>query len=314
MKRYLFLLSCFLTAGILLAQDMPPLPDLPNQNQPAASPGLPQAVTAAPAQPAADASAVPALPDLPSSSAPAAAAPAASPGLPPLPDQSAPAASAPANSPGLPPLPNSSAPAAAPAANPPLPSDQAQPAAAPAPAAEAAPAEETQAPEEKPIKKHTAKVAPWKVSKWRPNAIFDGMVLAKGGNVSSRIAWTSQEVLNAFEFHGYHVVNEKGAYEGQRKSQWRTLTFKVPKSKLTVNVYIKPAGKKVWVRVRPSQPPLPAAFNKVQVEKMRQANTVAFGLLKRKFGHRMSPYYHWSSFEPQGHSQAAADEAEQVED
>jgi hypothetical protein len=231
--------------------------------------------------------------------------------LPALPDQTA--AQAPASSPALPPLPSTSAPVAAPA-NPPLPSDQAQPAAAPAPAAEAAPAEQAPAPEAKPAKKHATKVAPWKVSKWRPNAIFDGVVLAKGGNESSRIAWTSQEVLNAFEFHGYHVVHEKGAYEGQRKSQWRTLTFKVPKSKLTVNVYIKPMGKKVWVRVRPSQPPLPAAFTKAQVEKMRQANTVAFGLLKKKFGHRMSPYYHWSSFEPQAHAQAVADEAEQIED
>ena len=321
MKRSLFLLICFLTAGVLAAQDMPPLPDLPNQGGNA---GMPQAVTA-PAAPVAatDASAVPALPALPSSSSPAPAA-SASPALPALPDQSAAPAAAPANpslpalpdqsagaapaaNPALPALPNQSAAPAA-SANPPLPGDQAQPAAQPAPA------EEAKAPEAKPAKKGKAKIAPWKVSKWRPNAIFDGLVVAKGGNETSRIAWTSQEVLNAFEFHGFKVVHEKGAYPGQGQKQFRTLTFKAPKSKLTVNVYIKGEGKKVWVRVRPSQPPLPAAFTKAQVENMRKVNTVAFGLLKKKFGRRMSPYYHWSSFEPQAHSQAVADEAEQIED
>ena len=201
--------------------------------------------------------------------------------MPPLPDQSSAA-------PATPPLPNQpgaeqpSAPAA-PAA-PPAP-DQGQAAATteatpPAPAAgEAKPAKKVQQPW-------------WTKSKHRVNVILGGWVRAKGGNESSKIAWTSQEILNALIFKGYKVVKEEGKYDGQEGAggnQFRDFTFSVPKSKLTAEVYIKQVGKRIWVRVGPSEPPAFENHSVEKVQKMRAVNLKVLALVQRKLGRRISP-------------------------
>lgn len=300
-KRFLALPLLCLTAAILSAQDMPPLPDLPNQGSQA--PATNAGSNPSPPPPASDNGSA-ALPPLPDQSA----APASNTAPPPAPGdqgQGAPATSSPA----LPPLPNQGS------AVPPAPAEQGQGAvSAPSnpPAAEqAAPATEAAAPPEGAKTKKAAKsVPPWKVSKWRPNAIFDGWVLAKGGNESSRLAWTSQEVLNTFLFKGYKNLPEEGAYDGEGKKEWRRFTFQAPQSKQTFHVYIKGAGKKVWLRLRPGEPAVPAAFNLAQVRKMRQTDLNALHLLQKKLKGRLRPGRVIVSWEPSRFQQAAGEEDE----
>jgi hypothetical protein len=122
--------------------------------------------------------------------------------------------------------------------------------------------------------------------------IFGGWVNAKGGNESARLAWVSQEVLNGLISKKYKSLKEEGRYEGQEGGyQWRQFTFKVPHSKLTVQVYARQVGKKVWLRVGPSEPPPPAVYSLSEVTKMRTEDLKALHLLKRKFGRRLSPHY-----------------------
>jgi hypothetical protein len=208
----------------------------------------------------------------------------------------------------MPPLPgDQSQPTAGspPAANPPAPGDQTQPAAT----EEAVPAAETATPaEEKP--KKAKSIPPWKVSKYRPNAIFDGWVRPKGGNESSRLAWTSQEVLNTFEFKGYKTLPEEGVYDGQGMKQWRRFTFRAPKSKQTFHVYIKGEGKKVWIRIRPGDPAVPAAYTLAEVKRMRQTDLMALHLLQKKFKGRLRPGRIIVSWEP-SHAQQAAGETDE---
>ena len=305
-KRFLASLLFFVTAGLLAAQDMPPLPPMNNDAtvSPSSNTSAP-ALPPLPDQQAAPAnSASPALPPLPDQqAAPAAPANSASPALPPLPDQqAAPASSA---SPALPPLPGQpaapAAPEAASPAAPALPPVSSEPAAA-APATSTEPAV---SPEGAPVAKSgkkAAKQAWWTKTKKRANVIFGGWVTPKGGNESSRIAWTSQEVLNALVFKGYKVVKEDGKYDGQAGAggnQWREFTFSVPKSKLTTQVYLKQVGKKVWLRVGPSEPPAFAnEENSVaHVKKMRDANMKALRLVQKKFGRRLSPHHIIRSWE-----------------
>ncbi len=160
-----------------------------------------------------------------------------------------------------------------------------------APSTEAAAAE---APA-KPSKKKAKKVEPWQVSNYRPNVIFGGWIHAKGGNSSSRIAWASQEVLNALLFHKYRLVNptegkaEKGNYDGQPGKQWREFTFVAPKSKVQVNVYLGNVGKKVWVRVGPGEGTPPASTSLAQAKKLKTEDLAALHLIQRKLGRRLSP-------------------------
>lgn len=286
----------FTITSFVFSQDMPPLPPMNNQAAVSAdsntsAPALPPL----PDQPgaASSASSSPALPPLPGQPA----APASgSPALPPLPDQAAPANKA---SPAMPPLPGQ--PAAAPAGTaspemPPLPGQAAAPAAPGSAEATGTPAETTA--ETKPAKK-TAQPW-WTKTKDRPNVIFGGWVKSKGGNESSRIAWTSQEVLNALLFKGYKVVKEDGKYDGQEGAgghQWREITFSVPKSKMTTQVYVKQVGKKVFLRVGPSEPPAFAEYSIAQVAKMRDANLKALRLVQKKLGRRLSPHHIVRSFE-----------------
>ncbi len=293
-KRFLASLLFFVTAGLLAAQDMPPLP--PMNNDATVSPSSNTSAPALPPLPdqqaAPASSASPALPPLPDNSASSTPANSASPALPPLPDQQA----APANSasPALPPLPGQPAAPAASSAAPALPPVPGEAAPA-APVASTEPAASPEgAPAAKPAKK-AAKQAWWTKTKKRANVIFGGWVTPKGGNESSRIAWTSQEVLNALVFKGYKVVKEDGKYDGQAGAggnQWREFTFRVPKSKLTTQVYLKQVGKKVWLRVGPSEPPAFAnEENSVtHVKKMRDANMKALHLVQKKFGRRLSPH------------------------
>jgi hypothetical protein len=306
-KRFLVLPVLWMMAATLSAQDMPPLPDLPNQ---------------APATNGSGPSAMPPLPDQTQSAAPATNGAAA---LPPLPDQSAAPASntapppgdqgqvapAPA-SPAMPPLPGDQGQAVS---TPSAPSDQGQ-AAVTAPstspeAEQAAPSTKASGPPQETNPKKAAKAIPsWKVSKWRPNTLFDGWVLAKGGNESSRLAWTSQEILNTFLFKGYKNLPEEGVYDGEGKKEWRRFTFQAPRSKQTFHVYIKAVGKKVWLRVRPGEPALPAAFTLAQVRKMRQTDLNALHLLQKKLKGRLRPGRVIVSWEPSHYPQAAGEEDE----
>lgn len=248
---FLFLMA----TGTLLAQDMPPLPPLPNQGQ--------------------------------------AVAPATTQGLPPLPNSQAPATTAaPASTDNqnqaLPPLPGQQAPATEATANPPMPGDAN---AATAPATETAPVTET-----KPEKKPAPKGNPYIKSAYRPNVIFGGWVRAKGGNETSRMAWTSQEVLNALIFKKYKLISpeqgkpEEGNYEGQEGRQWREFNFMVPKSKLAVRVYIRQeANKKIWLRVGPDEGVFPSETSLLQSKKMRDADLKVLHILQKKFGRRLSP-------------------------
>ncbi len=256
----------FLAAGWVSAQDMPPLPPMADQSQGAAksnpSPASPQPATDQQSSP--DNGGSPALPPLPSQG------------------QSATSSAAPASSDngGLPPLPNQNAtatPAASTEAAPTTEAASATPAATPAATGQ-------------PVKKHAKKLQPWEISKWRPTVIFAGWIAAKGGNEYSRVAWASQEVQNALLFKGYKLAKEEGRYEGDRTGyQWREFTFNHRKSKSSVQVYLRPMGKKVWIRVGPSEPPAPAVYNLAQVQKMRKADLTALHLLRRKFGRRLAP-------------------------
>ncbi|HTC19998.1 MAG TPA: hypothetical protein VK859_04070 [bacterium] len=278
MKRFLGFILFSMTLGLVWAQDMPPLPPLPDQSQAANSNST---------------SSIPA-------SAPTPAANSASPALPPLPgdqaSQTAPALSAPA---------------------PPAGSDQSQApatqAASPEPAA--TPAAEETASTGKPLKRHRHPLKPWQVSKYRPNVIFGGWVKAKGGNESSRMAWTSQEVLNALLFKKYTLISpldgkaEDGNYDGEPGSQWRLFTFNAPKSKVVVQVYIRQSGQKVWMRVGPGEGVFPEATSLKQATQIRAADLTALHLLKKKFGRRLSPNRVVASWEsPYRYSQETADE------
>ena len=156
--------------------------------------------------------------------------------------------------------------------------------------------------EKKPVVKHAKNERPWEATKWRPNVIFGGWVNAKGGNESSRLAWTSQEVQNALCFKGYKVIKEDGKYDGQADAggnQWREFTFSVPKSKLQVQVYAKQTGKKIWLRVGPSEPPAFAdAENSIaHVQKMREADMKALHLIQKKLGRRLLAHHIVRSYE-----------------
>lgn len=273
LPAFLFLLA----TGVLFAQDMPPLPPLPNQGQ----------VTA------------------PATTAPPASDNNSSTALPPLPAQAAATTTAPPI-PGQPATTNEPTTTTAP----PL-AGESNPATAAAPTTEAAPGTEA-----KPAKKAVSKSNPYLVSKFRPNVLFGGWVKAKGGNETSRMAWTSQEILNALIFKKYKLLSpeegkpEEGNYEGQGGRQWREFNFIVPKSKLAVQVYIRQdASKKVWMRVGPDEGVFPAETSLARSKKMRQADLVVLHLLQKKFGRRLSPNRVVASWEaPYRYSMATADE------
>jgi len=311
MKRFWVFIFLFLAANFTLAQDMPPLPsDAPASAAPAKDSGMPAlpdsgSSTTAPASAApAGANDMPALPDA-GGSAPAASttAPAASNDMPALPDAggAAPAkAVAPAVSNDMPALPDAggspAASTAAPAASNDMPAlpdaGGAAPVKAAAPA-EAAPAEPDMnaAPEdnEKPKIKPSQ---PWKASKARPQATFGGWVKAKGGNITSKLSWASQQTLNALDAKKYKMANEEGVYEGEQNKgpQYRKFTFNVPRSKDTVLVLLKQVGNKIWLRVGPDEEPAPENHTYAEVAKISQESMTVLHILKAKFAGRMAPH------------------------
>ncbi len=129
--------------------------------------------------------------------------------------------------------------------------------------------------------------------KWHPpvpqaNVIFGGWVLPKGGNEGSRIAWTSQEILNTFEFRGYKLIKEEGRYEGQKGRQWRQFSFRIPKTKTILQVYVRQDGKRVWMRVGPPEPP--AGQSMAFVKKLKAEDLKALALLRKQFKKRLRPH------------------------
>jgi hypothetical protein len=134
---------------------------------------------------------------------------------------------------------------------------------------------------------------PWKSSKIRPSAIFGGWINAKGGNITSRLSWASQQALNALDAKKYKMANEEGVYDGEQNKgpQYRKFTFNVPKSQDTVFVLLKQVGKKIWLRVGPDEEPAPADHTYAQVEKIRQEGLTVLKILKGKFGGRVAPHH-----------------------
>ena len=293
LKRFLVFILLSLAVGFTSAQDMPPLPsDAPPSAVPAKDdtmPALPDAGSStAPAVVApvpATGSDVPALPNTGGTSA----APAND--MPALPDTGG-SNAAPANPPtpgsssDMPALPDTSAPAMAPASGdmPALPSESGTNA-APAAAASAPVTTKVAA---KPV--HARQ--PWKESKVRPDTILGGWVRAKGGNITSRLSWASQQVLNVMDAKKYKG-KEEGVYEGEQNKgpQYRKFTFVVPNSKDTVFVLLKQVGRKMWLRVGPDEEPAFANHSYAAVEKIRQEDLTVLHILKAKFGARLIPHH-----------------------
>lgn len=326
-KRFLALLIMLIGAATVYAQDMPPLPALPGDQtaatNPSAMPPLPsnttaQAPAAGPALPAlpdqsaqpAAAGAAPAMPPLPDQSTQPAAAAGAAPAMPPLPDQNAqPAASGAA--PAMPPLPDQGQVAPPPANNaaaaqpamPPLPgapgtaapaADATQPPPTNTLPAMSTPAVETTPTEAAPAEKKEV-AHKWHPPVPQPNVIFGGWVKSKGGNETSRLAWVSQQVLNGLDRKGYKMTKEEGLYPGEKGVQWRRFSFKAPKSKMLVQVYVRQSGKKVWLRVGPDEPPAgqPMSF----VHKLRAEDLKALAILKTKLKGRIAPHQYVAVWE-----------------
>ncbi|GEM_PF-1748368 len=320
LKRFLVFILLFLAVGFTSAQDMPPLPsDAPPSAVPAKDdtmPSLPDAGSStAPAVVSpvpATGSDVPALPDANASSATSAVsapAPAAGSDMPALPDtggsSAAPVASdmpalpdaggsnsvpanspAPASSSDMPALPDTSSHAMAPASSdmPALPGESGTNA---APSA-TAPAPVTTKVAAKPVRVRQ----PWKESKVRPETILGGWVRAKGGNITSRLSWASQQVLNVMDARKYKG-KEEGVYEGEQNKgpQYRKFTFVVPNSKDTVFILLKQVGRKMWLRVGPDEEPAFANHSYARVEKIRQEDLTVLHILKAKFGARLMPHH-----------------------
>jgi len=326
LKRFLVFILLLLAAGFASAQDMPPLPsDAPPSAVPAKDDTMPALPDAAPSTapaivapvspvapsasndmpalpdtggPAPAASDVPALPAAASTAPtdnsmpalPAAAsttsATAVSSDMPALPSAAAPAAT----DSGMPALPDSSAPAMAPASSdmPALPGEtKAASTAAPAPIVakvEVKPA---------PVKK------PWTESKIRPETILGGWIQAKGGNITSRLSWASQQVLNVMDARKYKMANEEGVYEGEQNKgpQYRKFTFVVPGSKDTVFVLLKQVGRKMWLRVGPDEEPAFANHSYAAVAKIRDEDLTVLHILKTKFRAHMMPHHMVPSWE-----------------
>jgi hypothetical protein len=321
LKRFLVFIPLLLAAGFALAQDMPPLPsDAPPSAVPAKDDTMPALPDTAPSTapaivapvsatapaasndmpalpdtggPAPAASDVPALPSAASAAstdnsmpalpdAGASTAPAASNDMPALPDASV--APAPADN-GMPALPNSSAPAMAPASSdmPALPNSStgAAPATVSAPVAT------------KVVAKPVAVKKPWTESKIRPDTILGGWIQAKGGNITSRLSWASQQVLNVMDARKYKMANEEGVYEGERNNgpQYRKFSFVVPGTKDSVFVLLKQVGRKMWLRVGPDEEPAFANHSYAAVAKIRDEDLTVLHILKTKFGYRMMPHH-----------------------
>lgn len=237
------------------------LPDLPDVEKPKEAPSVLPALPVQGPAPSVAPSGLPSLPgDMPSVS-PAPAAPAAQPALPSLPGEAP--ATASDKKPALPALP--ALPGEAPAGQ----------AAAPAP-----PVVTTAAAGEKPAVKKFVYVPPAR----HPNTIFGGLVTPKGSGEEMHLAWSSQEVLNAMLGNRYELLKETGEYN---PGGWREFTFQQAKTKRVVSVYVRSVGKRVWMRVGPSEPP--AGVSLKEAVQVRKDSEAALKILKKKFGAHLTP-------------------------
>ncbi|MGH7738539.1 MAG: hypothetical protein ACREL1_00185 [bacterium] len=289
MTQFIAVLSFMLmSVGLLGAQDLPPLP-------PAAS-DTGTTTASSPSGTASDSSAAaPALPPLPSSNSDtsgAASNPSAA--LPPLPGSADSSTNTSANSSeAMPTLPASANQAATDSnattwSSPNL----TTPASGPTSALVVPDVPKTVQHAHHP--KHHHKLTPaeqYRVDHYRPNVIYGGWVWTKGGSVDDKLAWTSQEILDALVPKGYTVLKEDGNYDGEDTTiaQWRQWTFSIPHSHVVSQVYIKPVKHRIWVRVGPSEPP---AGESLKVFKAYQKEDLKMlRLLRKKLGHRLTPHH-----------------------
>ncbi len=140
---------------------------------------------------------------------------------------------------------------------------------------------------------------PWLASKERPKTIFGGWIRAKGGNITSRLSWTSQQVLNAMDAAKYKMVHEEGVYEGEQNKgpQYRKFTFGVPKTEDTVLVLLKESKGRVWLRVGPDEEPAPADHTYAQSAKIRAEDMKVLAIIKKKLGARAMPHRYVPSWD-----------------
>lgn len=140
---------------------------------------------------------------------------------------------------------------------------------------------------------------PWKESKFRPDTILGGWIKAKGGNMTSKLSWASQQVLNAMDAKKYKMAKEEGVYEGEQNKgpQNRRFTFNVPGTKDSVIVLLKQSGTRIWLRVGPDEEPAPANHTYAEVAKISKEDQTVLRILKAKFGYRMAPHHMVPSYE-----------------
>jgi hypothetical protein len=159
--------------------------------------------------------------------------------------------------------------------------------------------------------KHRHKMTPQEQYRYdhdRPNVIYGGWVWPKGQDVDDKLAWTSQEVLNALVPHGFTVTKEEGNYDGEDTSsfQWRQWTFSIDHSQVITQVYIKPVKHRIWMRVGPFE--APAGMSLREVEAIRGQDLRMLKLLRHKFGKRFTPHHRGNWTAPYDHKRGTADE------
>jgi hypothetical protein len=125
----------------------------------------------------------------------------------------------------------------------------------------------------------------------RPNVIYGGWVWPKGQEVDDKLAWTSQEVLNALIPHGFTVTKEEGNYDGEDTTspQWRQWTFSIDHSSVVTQVYIKPIKHRIWMRVGPSEAPADRSLSEVKAIQAQDLRMLK--LLRRQLGQRLTPHH-----------------------
>jgi hypothetical protein len=302
---FLLLLSVSATR----AQDLPPLPPAAGTDETQVTAGSGVVISTpngsadnVTIQTSSSDNSAPALPPLPSSSNSTQSQPGSTTnsgvGLPPLPGASS-SSSETNSSAGLPPLPNASSNSTAGSGVglPPLPGT--------ASGASVTTTSSGPTPTVHAKRKLTPQQKYW-ADHYRPNVIYGGWVKPKGGEVDARLAWVSQEVINAVTSMGFTVAKEEGNYEGQPGIQWRQWTFQSPKTDLTPQVYIKPLGNRVWLRVGP--PEAPAGLTLSQVQAIQRQDQKVLRVVRLKLGRRLSPHHRGNWDAPYSAERESADE------
>jgi hypothetical protein len=305
-----------LSASAARAQDLPPLPPAAGTDETQVTAGSGVVISTpngstdnVTIQTSSSDNSAPALPPLPSSSDSTQSQPGSTTnsgvGLPPLPGASS-NSSGTNGSAGLPPLPNASSNSTGGQTEsssgsgvglPPLPGTASSPSVAATPFGSS--------PTVHAKRKLTPQQKYW-ADHYRPNVIYGGWVKPKGGEVDARLAWVSQEVINAVTSMGFTVAKEEGNYEGQPGIQWRQWTFQSSKTDVTPQVYIKPLGNRVWLRVGP--PEAPAGLTLSQVQAIQRQDQKVLRVVRLKLGRRLSPHHRGNWDAPYSTERESADE------